>query len=1024
MTNRKNNILNAWILIEQLSEGDINLNDKTLRIIQENETNFQQLFLKAIEKEGSKLSKKDLKKSGIVFYFDIFDFKEIVDIIRDRFHISKSISYEEIRKSNKFTFALYFDVQLKFQTDKFFRSISGYIRHKKEIPEDFYKIEADARNKISERFENESFDSVISWLLKVYNVRLDKCRYSFVKNLENDAVNLHSFFINDLQKAKSVSNENLKRYFEGFSGTRKNLDSDNTKINFPEEIFEEILQPKFYPLGRFPTNPKYKLSFMQQVAVNIALHESNDIRSVNGPPGTGKTTLLKDIFADLVVQQAYEISKLQNKKLKGSIKAYKESTLAILPKEISNKNIMVASSNNGAVQNIIKELPQLKDIDKQFQHINYFRNLCESKEADNFSQENEGYWGLFSLEGGKSTNINKLLAKIKKIKEYFLTEYESNSKVYAKFVRKYTDLKEEIDDIQKYTDSLKELKKTKIIFKDKLAKFEFDNDEKSTQISHQKEIIGKDLQLNLDKQTQLRLEILSIVRKLDSLKLNNSQYQKEYDLLLLQKPKFINIRKIFKSAKIQKYQSNLFELITKSGDSTNKIIEVEDSKSDLDRKFKIIEEEHKKKSDYLIEKVRDYEEWMDSSKKELNNLRIKLEILKTEVENHKIEGIDPNLSYKEFQKSNPWFSDDFRIKQSELFILSLKVREQFLYENSQHLNSASIAWNMQEGNIVKEQGQTLLREAWQWINFTIPVISTTFASFGKMFRFLEADSISNLFIDEAGQALPQASVGAILRSKKVMVVGDPSQIKPVQTLDSGMLALIARQYKVDENFVSSAASTQSLVDRTSQYGYQTNKFEWIGIPLWVHRRCKDPMFSISNGISYNNLMVQGNDEDNIGEAKWINCSGKANDKFVHEQSEWLKLEIKRRIEKDKELRDKIYVITPFSNVAYNLAKDLDKIGFTKRDKDTYKPTNVGTVHIFQGKEAKIVYFVLGADESSKGAAQWVVSEPNIMNVAVTRAKEEFYIIGDKRLYENLKTDIIKSTIAIIDKQTINSAKIY
>lgn len=1018
MTNQKNNILDAWILIEQLSEGDIKLKDKKLRIIQKDEANFKQLFLKIIEKENLKLSDKNIKKSGIVFYFDIFNFEEIVSILRDRFHISTPTSYEEVKRSNKFTFALYFDNKLKFQEDKFFLSISGYIRHKKDIPEDFYLIESDARDKINDCFENDDFDSVIFWLLKVYNTRLDNCRYSFVKNLDSDAINLHSFFINDLQSAKNLSTKNLQRYFDGFSGNRYNLDSKNTKIDFSEEIFDNILQPKFYPLGRFPTNPKYKMSFMQQVAVNIALHDSNDIRSVNGPPGTGKTTLLKDIFADLVVQQAYEISKLKKKNLKGSIKAYKESTLAILPKEISDKNIVVASSNNGAVQNIVKELPLLKDIDEQFQYVSYFRDLNGLENEDNLSQETEKYWGLFSIEGGKSANINKLLAEIKKIKEYLSTEHKSDSTVYAEFIRKYTDLKDEIDDIQKYIDCLKELNKTKYIFKDKLAKFESDKDRKSIQISHQKKVIGNKLQLNLDKQTRLRLEISSIVHKLDSLKLNNSQYQKEYDLLLLEKPKFFNIRKIFKSTRIQKYQSDLFELITKSGDLTNKIIEIEESNSELDGKIKKIEEFNGNNKNYLIEKVNQYEKWIDTCKKELDNLKTKLEILKKAVENRQFEGINPNLSYEEFQKSNPWFSYDLRIKQSELFILSLKVREQFLYENSQHLNLARIAWNMQEENSVKENGQTLLKEAWQWINFSIPIISTTFSSFARMFRFLGTDSISNLFIDEAGQALPQASVGAIFRSKKVMVVGDPSQIKPVLTLDTTMLALIARQYKVDETFISPDASTQSLVDRTSQYGYQTNKSEWIGIPLWVHRRCKNPMFSISNEISYDNMMVQGNDEDSIGKAKWINCSGKANDKFVNEQSEWLKLEIKRRIEEAPELSDKIYVITPFSNIAYNLAKDLDKIGFTKRDKDTYKPTNVGTVHTFQGKEAKIVYFVLGADESSKGAARWAVSSANIMNVAATRAKEEFYIIGDKTLYENLKNDIIKSTVAIIDRQTL------
>ena len=99
-------------------------------------------------------------------------------------------------------------------------------------------------------------------------------------------------------------------------------------------------------------------------------------------------------------------------------------------------------------------------------------------------------------------------------------------------------------------------------------------------------------------------------------------------------------------------------------------------------------------------------------------------------------------------------------------------------------------------------------------------------------------------------------------------------------------------------------------------------------------------------------------------------------------------------------------------MAYQLSQKLRKIHFTRYDEQG-KPTNVGTVHTFQGKEAPIVFFVLGADRQSSGAARWAVTEANIMNVAATRAKEEFYIISDRKLYLGLGCDVATDTDRII-----------
>ncbi|TCD28796.1 hypothetical protein EZ456_04440 [Pedobacter psychrodurus] len=60
---------------------------------------------------------------------------------------------------------------------------------------------------------------------------------------------------------------------------------------------------------------------------------------------------------------------------------------------------------------------------------------------------------------------------------------------------------------------------------------------------------------------------------------------------------------------------------------------------------------------------------------------------------------------------------------------------------------------------------------------------------------------------------------------------------------------------------------------------------------------------------------------------------------------------------------------------------------------------IGTVHTVQGREAEVVIFVLGAPPPEQtGARKWAGSRPNILNVAVIRAKEVIYVIGDKTLW--------------------------
>lgn len=435
----------------------------------------------------------------------------------------------------------------------------------------------------------------------------------------------------------------------------------------------------------------------------------------------------------------------------------------------------------------------------------------------------------------------------------------------------------------------------------------------------------------------------------------------------------------------------------------------------------------------------DLEPELDEARKNLNSLEAELASANCDLEARDFRLIafqqqypdvivlnDPeDIDKPDIQRRGLWHDETFNSLRSDLFKTAMQLHEAWLAAVSRskrlryHETMRAIT-ALLDGKQLEDASH--YRTLWQNFFMIIPVISTTFASFARQFRGLGEESIGWVLIDEAGQAVPQAAVGAMFRAKRALVIGDPLQIEPVLTLAKPLIKGLCGLSEHTRDGVYSPASTsvQVLSDSTNIFGELLKSDErdiWIGSPLRVHRRCLDPMFSIANKIAYNDKMVHGLPNPHAGQEKapilkpscWVDLGGKVSGKqTVPEQVRFASAIVVDCYKQAGKLPD-LYLISPFREIKTALIGELAnketwaREGCSKPGKlSDWLKACVGTVHTFQGKEEDTVMMVLGADADHAGAARWAASRPNILNVATTRAKRRFYIIGDQKLWGELR----------------------
>lgn len=881
----------------------------------------------------------------------------------------------------------------------------------------------------------ESVDRVIAWLVEDLNLPRDQVIqeatavrvpvWSFGREApEPELVN--SFFIQDLTKVRhAVKSGDLGHGFRSYLMSARSRAREDV-LRGPE-LMETTAAPGRMPLAQWPGRGRYPLVLMQQVAVNHAASELDQagLVGVNGPPGTGKTTLLRDLVAKVVVDRSIAMVRFDDPRQAfshaGTIRLGPAfGHLYQLDRTLLGHEIVVASTNNKAVENISREIPAVEAVADDFSPpLRYFGSIADCVAAGRSDEVivPGRAWGLAAAVLGNKANRSAFLSSFWWHREYGLAAYlraivdgwnpettvegaespavarseaaprnegeaqERWERARGRFLSALRGVRAIVETLEAGRNALRRRPEVE----SRLLRIE------AALVASADDLAGA---ARAEEEAGGRLEVAER---------DERESVEDRTAVLQLRPGFL--ARWFRTSGYREWRQRMSGAV----DRLERTRAARRAAEQLSVSTRAEAQRHRERAAKLDAELRE----LCRERQELDGaLAAAREANGTDLPDDRFwRGNRIDL-----HRSSPWLGEKLQHARAQLFSAAFDLHKAFIDAAARPLrhNLATMVAVM-NGRALSPAQEPARRSLWASLFLVVPVISTTFASVARLFAGIGREEIGWLLIDEAGQAAPQAAVGAMWRSRRIVAIGDPLQIPPVITLPSKLITSVCSEYSVPaEHWSAPATSVQTVADRASWFGTKLLRDEgemWVGCPLRVHRRCDEPMFSISNQIAYNGLMVQATPEspsplgEVLGSSRWIDVTGEGIGKWSPPEGR-VALELLIRVLDGGVEEPDVFFISPFRVVAYNLRHSLGSDPRLARmlpgDPRSWARERVGTIHTFQGKEAEAVVLVLGAPNSeSAGARWWAGSTPNLLNVAVSRAKRRIYVVGSRTAWKGV-----------------------
>ena len=257
-----------------------------------------------------------------------------------------------------------------------------------------------------------------------------------------------------------------------------------------------------------------------------------------------------------------------------------------------------------------------------------------------------------------------------------------------------------------------------------------------------------------------------------------------------------------------------------------------------------------------------------------------------------------------------------------------------------------------------------------------------------------------LVIDEASQCDVASALPLILRAKQVVVIGDPMQLRHISRIEPEEELAIKR-------YLNLSGAVHLKYADTSLWDYARDWLPWCGnarpCVLENHYRCHPNIIGYSNEMFYNTLTFGGLNVCTANRPTdgtpqgiiWKDVKGSQVSDSVNVNLAEVNEVIQTAVGYAKNnARLTIGIVTPFSAQAERINNHIPA--------DLRDRVVADTVHKFQGDEKDVmIYSLVVTDNSPDGKIKWIdYKVPNLVNVAVTRARQLLVIVGNKTYVRN------------------------